>query len=151
MTVNFDKLLDVQCDEIKRPPHLPAGLYEGVIKNHEPIEGRFDGDTPGEKAGMIRLNIVLVEADETIPSSMLEGVTVRGRQVTKDYSIEKSKVYSLYRVLQSLGLATEKKSLREVLPEVANLNCKVEVTTRPDKNDPEVIYNDVKRVLPLAG
>ena len=52
-------------------------------------------------------------------------------------------------LIRHLGLP-ESESIKELLAEATNNQCVIEVSHRPNPNDPEVVYDEIKTTSPVG-
>jgi hypothetical protein len=151
MPVDFSKLNSKPMGEIKRPPAAPASTYYGVVKAVKFDESRFDNRETGQKDGVLKLEITPTEcADPEV--DMPEGFSLRGKVYTHESGIIDSNGNSLpgqyytKMLMESLGISTEGKSFGQCIPELVGAQVMFDLTARTDKNNPDVIYNDVRKL-----
>ena len=151
MAVDFSKLNSKPMGEIKRPPTAPASSYYGVVKAYKFDESRFDNKDTGHKDGVLRLSISPIEcADPQV--EMPEGFTLKGKLYDYDYAVLDSNQNSMpgqyyaKMLMESLGIATEGKAFTECAAELVGAQVMFDLTQRADKNNPEVFYNDVRKL-----
>ena len=154
--VDFTKLLSTKVEDVKRPPLIPAGTYRArVIKPatfDEIGNGRFK---------VIDFQMLLVEAqmDVDVPSLEAYGGLNPGSQLrhrfmfgTEDGPDAKARedrtLFNLKRFLNE-HLGVQGDSLNELVANAQGNECLVVVAWRPDPNDPEIQYNEIRKTAPL--
>lgn len=147
--VDFRKLLSKPVDDIKRPPALPAGTYYGTIAKHEFVESRFAQQDTGEKIGQIKYHFKAVRPGEDIDQQLLEGIDLGKRALSAELPLEGGNEWITKTFLENLGIATTGRGWGEICPEALNHEVMFTVTQRMDKNNPEVMYNDVRSLRPV--
>ena len=151
MPVDFSKLNSKPMDKISRPPTAPASSYYGVVKAYKFDESRFDNKDTGKKDGALRLEITPIEcADPQV--EMPTGFTLKGKLYSYDFAVLDANENSLpgqyyaKMLMESLGIATEGKAFTECAAELVGAQVMFDLTSRADKNNPEVFYNDVRKL-----
>lgn len=155
MPVDFSKLNSQSMDKVKRPPAAPASTYYGTVKATKFAETRFDNKDTGQKDGALVIEIGSVEcADPSV--DMPEGFTLRGKSFFHETAIIDSNgnalpgQYYTKMLLENLGITTEGRSFSECIPDLAGAQVMFDLTARNDKNNPEVVYNDVRKLRARA-
>ena len=83
---------------------------------------------------------------------MPPGYTLRGKTFFHETSIIDSDGNSLpgqyYTkvLMENLGITTDGRSFGECVPELTGAQVMFDLTARADKNNPEVVYNDVRKL-----
>lgn len=149
MAVDFRKLLSKPLDDVKRPPALPAGTYYGTIAKHEFVESRFAQQDTGEKIGQIKYHFKAVRPGEDIDQQLLADIDLNKRAVSAELPLEGGNEWITKTFLENLGIATSGRGWGETCPEALNHEVMFTVTQRMDKNNPEVMYNDVRSLRPV--
>jgi hypothetical protein len=151
MPVDFSKLNGRPMSEIKRPPAAPASTYYGAIKAFKYADSRFDNKETGKPDGALVLDIAPTEcADPQV--EMPPGFTLRGKTYSHETNIIDCNGNSLpgqyYTkvLMESLGIPTEGRSFGECVPDLVGAQVMFDLTARQDKNNPEVYYNDVRKL-----
>jgi len=141
---------------IKRPPAAPAGAYLGQIKGFKYADTRFDNKDTGKPDGALLLELTNVSpADDSL--IMPEGFTLRGKLFTYEQAIIDCNGASLpgqyYTkvLMESLGIATAGRNFSECVPDLVGASVMFDLTARQDKNNPEVVYNDVRKLRARAA
>jgi len=150
MSADFKKLLSKQAGEIKRPPVQPAGTWFGNITQYKFQESRWDKkDSPGEKEAQVSFVIKTSEAGPDVDSEAASPFI--GRSVSQEFSIEDGQEWPLRMFLEGLGLDVQGKTLDVLIPEVVNAQVQYVIEHTPNKNDPEVVYANVRQVRARAN
>jgi len=151
MPVDFSKLNSKSMSEVKRPPSAPASTYYGSIKAFKFADTRFDNKETGKPDGALVLEIVPTEcADPQV--EMPPGFSLRGKVYPHETAIIDCNGNSLpgqyYTkvLMESLGIPTEGRSFGECVPDLVGAQVMFDLTARADKNNPEVFYNDVRKL-----
>lgn len=136
MTVDFRKLLDKPMDEIKRPPSLPAGTYFGTVTKYE------FGESNNKKTPYLRLLLNVTSAGEDVDQEALKEIDLSKKQLRKDFYITPDAEYRIKEFLESCQIPTTGRALGEAIPDCMNAPVVIEVTLRPNQNDPEAPPNN---------
>jgi hypothetical protein len=151
MPIDFSKLNGKPMSEIKRPPSAPASTYYGVIKGFKFDESRFENRDTGKPDGVLKLEITPLEcADPQV--EMPAGFSLKGKLFTHETAIIDINGNSLpgqyytKMLMESLGIPTEGRGFGECVPDLVGAQVMFDLTARADKNNPEVIYNDVRKL-----
>lgn len=149
--MRFTDSLDRKLEDIKRPPNLPIGHYVWQVSKHPEIVSR---EGPNGDFEIVKFPLVCVEPSEDVdPDDLEEYGNVAGAMVSKDFLFPVGEdvaadfaraEFNLRRFLGHLGVE-ESLSLGEALAASVNKQCLGKLEHRPDKNDPEVVYQEVKR------
>jgi hypothetical protein len=147
--VDFSKLASTQMDDVKRPPTPPAGTYFGVVTGIKFADSRFDNKETGQKDGVLQ---ILLRPLEYAEGELPEGVTLAGKQFTREEPVIDVHGNSLpgqfytKQLLDALGIPTSGRSFSEAVADLVGSQVMFDLTARPDKNNPEVVYNDVRKL-----
>jgi hypothetical protein len=151
MAIDFGKLNSKPMGEVKRPPAAPASTYFGVVKSFKYAETRFDNKETGKPDGALVVEITPTEcADPSV--ELPPGYSLRGKTFFHETAIIDVNGNSLpgqyYTkvLMESLGIATEGRSFGECVPDLVGAQVMFDLTARPDKSNPEVVYNDVRKL-----
>ena len=151
MAVDFAKLNSRPMSEVKRPPAAPGSTYYGSIKAFKYADSRFANKETNQPDGALVLEIVPTEcADPQV--EMPPGYTLRGKVFSHETNIIDCNGNSLpgqyYTkvLMESLGVSTEGRSFGECVPDLVGAQVMFDLTARADKNNPEVVYNDVRKL-----
>lgn len=148
MAVDFKKLLQKPLDDVKRPPAFPAGTYFGVITKFEFRESDFVNQNTGEKDAQVRFHVKVTRAGDDVLANHAEEIQSIGdlskRPMRRDMPLSGGNEWVTKTFLDSLGIATSGRTFDVTIPEAVNHEVMLEVTQRPDKNNPENVFNDVR-------
>lgn len=142
MSVSFRDLLSRPIESAKRPPAMPQGTYEGIVKSYE------FGESREKKTPFVKFYFTVLAAGEDVDPTMLEGVdlTKRNPSVTFWQRLDGDLDWRLASFLTSLGLSG---SASEAIPEAVGHAVQLYITQRPSQ-DGQDIFNDVKTVKGVA-
>ncbi len=147
--VDFSKLASTSMDDVKRPPSPPAGTYYGIVTGIKFADSRFDNKETGQKDGVLQ---VIIRPTEYAEGDLPEGVTLAGKLFTREEGVIDCHGNSLpgqfytKQLLDALGVPTSGRSFSEAVADLVGQQIMFDLTARPDKNNPEVIYNDVRKL-----
>lgn len=134
--VDFSKLLSKPIDDVSKPKPLPRGTYTGQVSGFEYAESKE------KKTPFVRYTLKVHAPGEDVDTDDLEGITVAGKTLRKDFYLTDDSQWRVKEFLESCGIATSGRSLGETIPDAVNVQVMIEVTQRPGQ-DPSEIYNDV--------
>lgn len=154
--VNFNDIADTKIDDIERPPLVPIGSYICVVEKTPAQDnvgqGRFD---------TVDFILKVIQASEDVDLDDIKEFEKKGGSIsevrlrhrfmfnTEDEGAAKRSLYNLKRFLEDHLKVEGAASIREALATSVGHQCMVEVKWRPDQNDPEVQYPEVKRTAPV--
>jgi hypothetical protein len=151
--MNFLEALDTKLEDIKRPPMLPVGHYRAQVKKIPEILDEH------ELYQYVDFSFQLIGAEEDVdPTELQEYGNVSGEirsrrfifNKTEERAFERAK-YQLRRFLTDhLKIdGAESMPLRQALDAAPGHSCLIQIGRRADKQDKEVIYEDVKGTAPI--
>lgn len=153
--VNFADALNTSAGDIERPPLIPVGTYTAIVAKVPSMETIGDGkwdvldfqmrlQSPGEDVDQEDLSAY----GNLGPQSVLRHRFMFNRE---DEAAFKRTLFNLKRfLLDHLKVDGDDKSpLKVLIDNSVNHQCSVFVQWRPDKNDSEVVYNEIKKTAPL--
>jgi hypothetical protein len=141
MTVDFRQLLNRPTDDIKRPKPLPAGTYHGLVKSYE------FGESAQKKTPYVRFALTLNSAGDDVDQEELAEIELSSKQLSTDFYLTDNSLYRLKEFLESVGVATEGRSLGECIPDSVNVSVIIDVTQDLNQKDPSAPpYNNVKSI-----
>lgn len=149
--VNFTDALNTKMGDIERPPLIPGGTYVAMVSKIPSIEKISDG-----KWDVIDFQLRLAHAGEDVSQEDLKAfgglnasTVIRHRFMfsTEDEAAQKRTLFNLKRfLLDHLKVeGDDNTSVKELLNNSVNHQCSVFIGWRPDKNDPELFYAEVKK------
>lgn len=155
MVMNFQEAAKMKTSEIERPPLVPLGTYEAVVKKVPATETIADG-----KFDTCDFTLNLVRAEEDVDQEELKkfgGLTantmMRHRFMFNldDQALFDRSLYNLKRFLQDhLKVEMDDETpLIQALNASVGTRCKVFIGHRADKNDSEIQYSEIKKTAPL--
>ena len=146
---DFKELLNKKVDEQKRPPILPAGTYEGVVRDYVLGEARNEDKTP-----LITFNVQITGPTDDIDQEDLvdedgNPVDPNGRRFRQDFFLTDAALYRLTEFIQSCGVDTSGKGFNEVLPDTKGAQVLVTLMQGTTKaGDP---FNGVQKLVGTAN
>jgi hypothetical protein len=147
--VDFSKLASTPMDEVRRPPSAPAGTYYGVVTGIKFADSRFDNKETGQKDGVLQ---IMLRPTEYLDDVLPEGFSLSGKLFTREEPVIDCHGQALQgqfyvkQLLEALGIATSGRSFSEAVADLAGSHVMFDLTARADKQNPEVIYNDVRKL-----
>lgn len=153
--VNFADALNTTAGSIERPPLIPIGTYTAVVSKIPSIETIGDG-----KWDVLDFQLRLQSPGEDVDTEALQEYGGLGAQSVlrhrfmfnkEDDAAFKRTLFNLKRFLiDHLKVdGSDSTPLKEMIDNSVNHSCSVFVQWRPDKNDSEVVYNEIKKTAPL--
>lgn len=131
MSADFKQLLNKKVDDAKRPPLLPPGDYEGLVKAWKVDERDYkQGDGP---VPVVSFLCQITAAGDGVDAEDLKDAEGKpfdpaGRRYSVDFSLKAEEDYRLSEFLQSCGIDTEGRSFGETLPDTMNAPIFMTVT-----------------------
>lgn len=133
---DFSTLLKKPAGEAKRPPVLPIGDYQGVVRSHEV------GDNNRNRTPYVRLGIVLTEWPDNVPAEdRPEGVDLNKRQLRKDFFLTDESLWRLDEFIRSCGIDPSSRVYEDVLPELVGQPVTVQVQHYMNQQNGEIGNN----------
>lgn len=153
--VNFADALKTKAGAIERPPLLPIGTYSAIVSKVPTMETIGDG-----KWDTLDFMLRLQTAHDDVDQDSLKEYGGLGAQSVlrqrfmfnkEDEAAFNRTLFNLKRfLLDHLKIeGTDDTQLNELINNSVNHSCNVFVQWRPDKNDAEVIYAEIKKTAPL--
>lgn len=153
--VDFSALNRKPVGQAKKPQHLIAGDFMGLIKGHEITENKF----MNPPQPIVRLNVGLLDWPESVdPEDRLQDgvpIDLSKRQLRRDYRFNaaapgvEDDLWRLDELIKDLGISGEGRSYEEVLPELHGQRVLVEVQTYLNQKTSEM-GNQVGKLKPLG-
>lgn len=153
--VNFIDALNTKSAQIERPPLIPVGTYRAAVTDIPEITKVSDG-----KWDVVNFKMRLIEPTDDVNTDDLQAygnlgpqsvVTQRFMFSAEDEAGMKRTLYNMKRfLLDHLRIeGNDDTTVKELLNNSKGAQCLVFIGWRPDKNDPELIYNEIKKTAPL--
>ncbi len=152
MGMNFADVLTTKISDVERPPLLPIGTYRARVSKVPSMDSIADGRFDVCDFTLQLQEAVEVDEDELAPFGDLTKQTVQHRFMfnTEDEANFKRTLFNLRRFLEEhLGCASDGDELKVALNNSVNSECLIDISHRPDQNDPEVKYVQVRRTAPV--
>lgn len=154
----FSDALNRTADDIKRPPNLPMGNYIFTVKSVE------QGEMTSQKGTWETLDFLLVvnePCDDVDPDELAEfGANVAGQMIRKrimfstdeaesrGYELSMNELKRLLDHCQIGFTSGGEMTVGEAIANVPGAQLMGTVTHRPDKNNPENLYPEVRQTAP---
>ena len=153
--VNFADALNTKAGDIERPPLIPVGTYTAIVSRLPTTETISDG-----KWDTLDFQLRLQSAGEDVDEEALKeygglgpNATLRRRFMfnREDQAAFNRTLFDLKRfLLEHLKVeGSDSTPLKQLIDSSVNHQCLVFVAWRPDKNDAELVYNEIKKTAPL--
>lgn len=152
MAKRFSDALDTKVEDFKRPPNLPAGHY--IWQNIEHPEVTDFDSRDGITFDRVTFNCNPVSAGDDVDEDELKLFgDFTNMKVRKQFLIPDGEqdpvghdrsMYNIRRFLEHMGVS-EDIPLGEALGESVGAQFLGELTHRPDKNDAEIVYQEIGR------
>lgn len=154
MVMNFADALNTRSSEIERPPLIPVGTYLARVKAIPTMDSVGDN-----KWDVLDFQLLLQNAGEDVDQDDLTQYGGLGPQSVvrhrfmfnkEDDAAFKRTLFNLKRfLLDHLQVeGGDDSALKELLDGAVGHTCNVFIRWRPDKNDPEVQYNEIGKTAP---
>lgn len=151
--MNFTEALDRKAEEIQRPPVLPQGHYVCQVTGYSQDE--IYSEKRAETFDKLTFNFSIISADKDVdPDELSEFGNPAGNPLRKDFIFprgEENKAnferarWNLKRFLCEHVGVDDSGSLGEVIARAVGGQVLVQVTHRPDPNDPQILYAEAGR------
>lgn len=155
MPMNFSEVLNTKVQEIERPPLIPVGTYKVMVLKIPSIDSSNDG-----KWDFVSFPLRFLEAQDDVDQSELQAygdlknafLSRRFMFNKEDDTAFKREEYNLRNFLENTLLVemNGETSLKEALNNSVNRQFLAFVRTRPDKENKEIIYNEIGKTAPLV-
>lgn len=154
MALNFADIAKTKIEEIERPANAPVGTYVFQITKIPEITTSQDG-----KWDIINIPCVAVEATENVdPEDLRNYGAIKNIRLSVRFMLNKEDKAAFEATVFRLKtfLSEHVKCAESGMDLVQSLNASVnqrflgELGWRPDKNNPEIIYTEIKKTAPLA-
>lgn len=153
----FSETLDRKAEEIQRPPLLPIGNYIGkCIKPFSVVDMEFTRDGEKVQAERIEFQCAIVAAEEVDEDDLAEYGNVANVPFRVDFlrDVEENANqartdFQIRSFLEAAGALEDGMSLEEGLANIVGCEFGVEISHRPDKNNPDVFYLNVAKTYGL--
>lgn len=150
---NFNDIADKHVGETEKPPLIPIGHYRAMVKELPTIDKSND-----EVYEFVTFKMQAYEpTDDVDPQELadfgdIRAVTRNLRFIfnTQDEQAFKRTEYNLRQFLErSLGLDCASQGYKQAMSQSVGARCLIQIKYRPDKNDPEIRYDEIGRTAPL--
>lgn len=154
--INFNEVLNMKAGEIEKPPLIPTGTY--IARVHKiPEIGEVGGQDNRYQTIDFMFKLISpredVDVDQLEEFGGLNNTFARKRFMfsENDEAAVKREVYNVKRLLlDHLKVSGDDDTkLSELLNNSINAECLIFMAWRPDKNDKEVIYSEIKKTAPI--
>lgn len=142
MAIDVRSLLQTPDSEIKRPKPLPNGHYFGSVTTYG-----FDTAKNENKTPFCRVNFKLEGPGDDVDEDEVSDIDFSRRELRKDFFVTPDALYRLRDFVNALIGEDPSRLLDDKLPDIKGQRVLIQVTSRTDRNDPEIVYNDVGKVV----
>jgi len=157
MAIDFNAAMDDTVANSERPPNPPIGHY--IFKVNK-AKQREVADGAGQIVEFLCQGVsVFADADDVDPEELAEYGEPKSIMVTHSFyfnmedqaGFNRTK-YNLRRFLEEHLLIEDVVDMtnREAIAAAKNHQFVAQLGLRPDKNDPEITYPDIKRTAPVS-
>lgn len=156
--MRFSDALDRKLEEINRPPNLPVGHYIWTISKH-PETDELESQRTGKTFDRLTFNLTCVSASDDVDPDELEAYgNVAGAMNRKTFLFDtdpeekagfERSLFDVKRFLTNCGVDADSMGLSEALAASVGTQFLGELTHRPDPNDSEIIYTEVRKTAPV--
>jgi len=145
---DFRTLMSKPAGSFEPPKHLPAGTYIGQQRTHKYDKARYD-----PQPDVVRITFSNLRPTEDVDQAALADIKdLQSRMVSRDFEVTDDQIWKLQAYLESIGAMEPGNprglSMAEVLE--SNSNGKfvlLEVTVKPNKQEPGKFFNNVGKVV----
>ena len=148
--LDFNNILSETVETVERAPIPPAGHYQMVVNG---IPRQVDGDTQQRITFMLKgvkpgddVDPDLLKAYGKIDSVTVPHTFFFDKEDAARFGQTKEKLQRF--LFEHLGIPFDI-SLKEAINQSVNKKCLVEISARPDKDDPTILYTNVKSTAAL--
>jgi hypothetical protein len=135
--VDFSTLLAMKADDVKPPPTLPTGTYNGVIESHT------FGKSREKQTDFVAFNLRVLSAGDDVEKSELGDIDLSQKKFTANFYITPNSFFRLTDFIKSCGIRTEGRSVAELIPEVVGKEVLIPVVKAPDRRDVTKTRNEL--------
>ena len=153
--VDFSSYLNVKAEDIERPRPLPIGHFFATLQSWRGVERFYDKENPKKATPSIELTFKIDGPDHDVDTFAVPANLV-GSLCTRDYNLVEQKgdkvegggQAQLKRLAaETMGLDIKGLDLEGILDAMKGSAVRVYNEPRPDRNDPEVFYTNIKKVI----
>lgn len=153
--MNFMDALDKTLDEVKRPPALPVGTYDWIIKRYEVVDKdeyeilEFSCSCTGVHEDVDPDDLAAFGSALGTPQR-LSFIFNKGADAESQKRFAQTE-FKLKRFLQDhVQCSSNGQTFKETLANAVNQKFGGYVRHRPDRDDPEIQYAEISKTFPLG-
>lgn len=163
--MNFNDALNTKTSDIEAPPLMPVGTYRAQVLKIPSIETVSEG-----KWEVCEFQLLMIEPQDDVDTEALSAPPPKGYGGLGKHSVlrkvfmfptgdtaedEASKARSMFGLKRFLvdHLAIEETpttTLKELLNNSVGQQCLAFIQWKPDKTDPEIIRNEIRKTAPIV-
>ena len=133
MSPNFSSLLNRPAGDIKKPPVLPAGTYNGIIERTE------FGESTKKKTPFLRYWVKVQTPGEDVDPEELSGIDLGKKGALKsDFYITDDALWRLKSFIESCGVNLTGRTLEEGIPDTLGCQVIISVKHNPSQRGDEI-------------
>ena len=141
--MNFDDILNTQLDEVEKPKPIPVGTYTVRISAEAPkLEAVGEKQSP-----KLTIEAIPLIAGEDVDTELLALVPQwNERKLRLDFFLTPDSQWRFKEFAQHCGINTDGRTLRDIIPELANAQVNVKVKHRTFKDN---IFAEAESYAPV--
>ena len=159
MALNFQDALNTKAEDIDRPPLMPIGTYRWMVTKHPTLDTIADGRFDVVDFMMKSLSALDdVDADDLAEFTSKAGeLTNQARRLRFLFNKEdegafnKTMYYLKTFIGEHLKVDTAGMAMKEMLAATPNMTCSAAIKWRPDRDNPEIQYDEIGKTAPDLG
>jgi len=149
---SFNEALNMNPEDVKRPPILPRGHYDAAV-----TDVNF-GDISSAKGewDTVDIQFSITGAGEDVDEDLLaEFGNPNGEKRTLRFMLDRNDQRKfdggMFRLKKMLldHLGVEGSTMKELLDNAKGHACRIEVSHRPNPDNPEIVYDEIRGTQPL--
>lgn len=152
--MNFRDAMNTKLEDIPVPPLAPVGIYRFRISKQPSIDSFSDGKYDAITFPVQAQEAVTVDADELAEFGAVTSINLQVRfMFNTDPAEEANNARAMDRLrnflTKHLGLKAGL-SVNEAIAEALGAEFLGEIGHRPDRQDPEKVYAEIRKTMPLG-
>ena len=143
--MSFQDLLSKSVDTVKRPPALPEGTYEVLIKAHA------FGESSQKKTPQVEYELQLMgtglDVDKERLETALDGKALSERSIRDQFYITEKALPRLREFLERAGVNIVGRPFTQCIPEA--IGRRIKIFVKQEAGEGEAIFNKVSKYAAL--